>query len=129
MTRTVWWVIPLVWLPVASFFVSSSEMAGLPPCHVAAAVVGGVFLWTLMEYCLHRFLFHMKTTSYWSVVIISLIYVHPRSKNKVIQLFSDNLEKKIVTGETHFIISSTAAITSTQWMASASSFLLQQQQF
>ncbi|XP_057763857.1 dihydroceramide fatty acyl 2-hydroxylase FAH1-like isoform X2 [Salvia miltiorrhiza] len=74
MTRTVWWVIPLVWLPVASFFASSSARAGIPPCHVAAAVVGGVFMWTLMEYCLHRFLFHMKTTTYWGNTLHYLLH-------------------------------------------------------
>ncbi|PPS06495.1 hypothetical protein GOBAR_AA14153 [Gossypium barbadense] len=31
----------------------------------ALAVVGGIFIWTLLEYCLHRFLFHIKTRSYW----------------------------------------------------------------
>lgn len=74
-TRTPWWVIPLVWLPVVCWFVLSSLVEfGLSPYHVAAAVVGGVFIWTLVEYTLHRFLFHMKTTSYWANTLHYLLH-------------------------------------------------------
>ncbi|WRX27765.1 Fatty acid hydroxylase - like 10, partial [Theobroma cacao] len=62
LTRTKWWVIPLVWLPVVCWFVSTSIQRGLTPTQAASAVAGGVFIWTLIEYTLHRFLFHMKTT-------------------------------------------------------------------
>jgi hypothetical protein len=41
---------------------------GLTLPQVALAMVGGIFIWTLMEYVLHRFLFHMKTTTYWLVL-------------------------------------------------------------
>lgn len=64
LTRTVWWVVPLVWLPVMCWFVTKSLQMGLSSSQAALAVVGGIFIWTLLEYCLHRFLFHMKTTSY-----------------------------------------------------------------
>ncbi|KAI3455915.1 hypothetical protein Pfo_012578 [Paulownia fortunei] len=65
LTRTAWWAIPLIWLPVVCWFVSSSVKVGLPPSHVAAAMVVGIIVWTLLEYSLHRFLFHMKTEGYW----------------------------------------------------------------
>lgn len=67
-TRTVWWVVPLVWLPVVCGFVTMSVQMGLTPSQAALALVGGIFVWTLLEYTLHRFLFHMKTTSYWFVL-------------------------------------------------------------
>lgn len=64
-TQTAWWVIPIIWVPVASWFISGSVKAGLPCSHVAPLVFLGIFLWTLAEYLLHRFLFHVKTKSYW----------------------------------------------------------------
>ncbi|KAK3188739.1 hypothetical protein Dsin_028300 [Dipteronia sinensis] len=64
LTRTKWWVIPMVWLPVTCWLVSLSVRMGLTPPQAAITVVGGIFIWTLMEYLLHRFLFHIKTKSY-----------------------------------------------------------------
>jgi len=63
-TRTVWWVIPIVWVPVASWFISNSVRMGLACPRVALLVVIGIFVWTFAEYMLHRFLFHVKTKSY-----------------------------------------------------------------
>lgn len=73
-TRTVWWVVPLVWLPVVCWFVSMSVQMGLTPSRAALALVGGIFIWTLLEYTLHRFLFHMKTTSYWGNTLHYLLH-------------------------------------------------------
>lgn len=74
LTRTIWWVVPLVWLPVVCWFVTMSLQRGLTPSQVALAVAGGVFIWTLLEYSLHRFLFHMKTTSYWGNTLHYLLH-------------------------------------------------------
>ncbi|KAL5577779.1 hypothetical protein UlMin_019478 [Ulmus minor] len=74
LTRTVWWVIPLVWLPVVCWCVLVSFQTGLTPSQIALTVVCGIFIWTLLEYSLHRFLFHMKTTSYWGNTIHYLLH-------------------------------------------------------
>ncbi|KAL9688809.1 hypothetical protein QQ045_033233 [Rhodiola kirilowii] len=66
LTKTKWWVIPMVWLPVVCMLVLRSVSMGLKTSHVAMMLVFGLFIWTLMEYMLHRFLFHVKTTSYWA---------------------------------------------------------------
>ncbi|GAB2214005.1 hypothetical protein Drorol1_Dr00018335 [Drosera rotundifolia] len=65
LTLTKWWVIPLVWLPIASGFVLLSIHRGLSQQLAVLNVVCGIFLWSLFEYIFHRFVFHMKTTSYW----------------------------------------------------------------
>lgn len=65
LTRTVWWAIPVIWLPVVCYFVSKSVRMGHTPYEIASMVGFGIFIWTLLEYSLHRFLFHIKTTSYW----------------------------------------------------------------
>ncbi|MQL75545.1 hypothetical protein Taro_007932 [Colocasia esculenta] len=74
LTRTVWWVIPLVWLPVVCWFVSRSIMMGRTLPQVAILVVCGIFVWSLMEYGLHRFLFHIKTSSYWGNTVHYLLH-------------------------------------------------------
>lgn len=72
MTRTPWWTIPTLWLPVVCWLISSSIKNGLPPYHLATSLIAGVCFWTLLEYSLHRFLFHMKTTGYWFVSFLTL---------------------------------------------------------
>lgn len=67
LTRTRWWAIPVVWLPVVFWCVTTSIRVGRTLPEVGLTVVGGILLWTLIEYTLHRFLFHMKTKSYWWV--------------------------------------------------------------
>lgn len=60
LTKTSWWVVPLVWLPLAALFAapflaSPAASAG----SVAAVLAAGLALWTLLEYAVHRFVFHL----------------------------------------------------------------------
>ncbi|KAI8901905.1 hypothetical protein BC833DRAFT_521659 [Globomyces pollinis-pini] len=55
---TYWWVIPLFWGPITAYFL----MKCLEVCHFTVlfyALPLGVLIWTLVEYTLHRFLFHV----------------------------------------------------------------------
>ncbi|KAK4270832.1 hypothetical protein QN277_019601 [Acacia crassicarpa] len=74
LTRTVWWAVPTIWLPVVCYSISVSARKGLAPSHVVLLVVLGLFIWTLTEYTLHRFLFHVKTSSYWANTLHYLIH-------------------------------------------------------
>ncbi|KAG2289423.1 hypothetical protein Bca52824_049027 [Brassica carinata] len=38
---------------------------GLSLPEIVPLIALGIFIWTLIEYTLHRFLFHIKTKSYW----------------------------------------------------------------
>lgn len=67
LTRTVWWAIPTIWLPVVCYVLSISAARGLTFPQMGLIVAFGVFTWTLLEYTLHRFLFHIETKSYWLV--------------------------------------------------------------
>jgi 4-hydroxysphinganine ceramide fatty acyl 2-hydroxylase len=81
-TRTVWYVVPLFWFPIASYLFIRSlvQFSGpLPPFATApllplsllhlittTAIMKtlicfflGNFIWTILEYLLHRFLFHI----------------------------------------------------------------------
>jgi 4-hydroxysphinganine ceramide fatty acyl 2-hydroxylase len=57
-SRTQWFAIPLLWLPIGCGLLwhASSGMAYGP---LLGAFVSGLFIWSLLEYWLHRFLFHL----------------------------------------------------------------------
>jgi dihydroceramide fatty acyl 2-hydroxylase len=74
LTRTAWWVIPLVWLPVVSWSILTTIQRGLSPSMAAYLALIGIFVWSLMEYSLHRFLFHIKTSSYWGNTLHYLLH-------------------------------------------------------
>lgn len=59
LSKTPWYVVPLVWIPV-NIYVVSIALQGLSPFSVAAFYAFGLCLWTLVEYVLHRFLFHVE---------------------------------------------------------------------
>jgi len=58
-SRTPWWVVPLVWLPVSGAFgwVGLTEQGGFSLGLVFATLLGWL-AWTFSEYGLHRTLFH-----------------------------------------------------------------------
>ncbi|KAE8355322.1 hypothetical protein BDV28DRAFT_48320 [Aspergillus coremiiformis] len=59
LSKTAWYVVPTLWLPPVTYG-TLVGFAGLGNVSAAATYwVGGLFLWTLIEYILHRFLFHM----------------------------------------------------------------------
>jgi sterol desaturase/sphingolipid hydroxylase (fatty acid hydroxylase superfamily) len=54
--------IVVIWLPISLFFLIRAIVkapAGVFPVFIPVGVLVGLFLWTLSEYLLHRFLFHM----------------------------------------------------------------------
>ena len=59
LSKTAWWVIPTVWLPPVAYG-SFLAYQGLPSFFQTAAYwLIGLALWTLVEYGLHRGLFHV----------------------------------------------------------------------
>eukprot|EP00897_Mesotaenium_endlicherianum_P009154 jgi/Mesen1/8267/ME000448S07424 len=73
-SRTKWYIIPIVWLPIVTWFELSGLRAGLALPSVPLCMAAGIFLWSLMEYSMHRFLFHARTTSYWSNTLHYLLH-------------------------------------------------------
>lgn len=55
---TPWWVIPMVWLP-PNLYIFYIGFVNQNPITALSLWVMGLFVWTLVEYCLHRFLFHL----------------------------------------------------------------------
>ncbi|KAF6010881.1 hypothetical protein HII13_002994 [Brettanomyces bruxellensis] len=57
---TPWWIIPTLWLPV-NFYIFYQGVTHLSPIVSIPLWLLGLFVWTLIEYCMHRFLFHLDT--------------------------------------------------------------------
>lgn len=60
LSLTPWWVVPMVWLPPVSYaaYLGFTHIDPLPLATFYWAF--GLFLWSLVEYVLHRFLFHIE---------------------------------------------------------------------
>ena len=59
LSKTAWYIIPIVWLPPVTYGTYLANSALSTPFETAAYWAFGLFLWTLVEYVLHRFLFHL----------------------------------------------------------------------
>ncbi len=64
-SKTSWYIVPLFWLPVIFILICHSldnleNIAFENSTHILLVLLllVGVFIWTLVEYVLHRFLFH-----------------------------------------------------------------------
>ena len=69
-SRTPWWTVPLVWLPLAAaVFHASLVRHATPPAAAAAHAVAGLLAWRLVEYALHRFVFHATPRGYWAITL------------------------------------------------------------
>ncbi|KAF9923774.1 fatty acid alpha-hydroxylase [Linnemannia zychae] len=58
-TKTPWYMIPIFWLPVVAYNFNRSLESGLTVDTAAYFFFSGMFIWTLAEYVIHRFLFHL----------------------------------------------------------------------
>ncbi|KAI8099484.1 uncharacterized protein BX664DRAFT_321352 [Halteromyces radiatus] len=58
LSKTVWYVVPLLWLPFSAYQLYISSTYDMIPLTCFSFVLG-ILIWTLLEYLLHRFLFHV----------------------------------------------------------------------
>lgn len=58
LSLTPWWVVPLVWLP-PNFYIFYVGLVNQSTITALSFWILGLFVWTLIEYCMHRFLFHL----------------------------------------------------------------------
>jgi sterol desaturase/sphingolipid hydroxylase (fatty acid hydroxylase superfamily) len=65
LSKVYWWVPLLVYLPVLAVLTVHARNGGLGGLALAAWFAGGIIVWTLTEYLLHRFVFHYHPSSGW----------------------------------------------------------------
>eukprot|EP00193_Tetraselmis_chui_P004513 CAMPEP_0177763062 /NCGR_PEP_ID=MMETSP0491_2-20121128/6671_1 /TAXON_ID=63592 /ORGANISM="Tetraselmis chuii, Strain PLY429" /LENGTH=250 /DNA_ID=CAMNT_0019279145 /DNA_START=165 /DNA_END=917 /DNA_ORIENTATION=+ len=69
LTKNPWWVVPLLWVPLCVAMGGCSLwLMGGNLITWAGYFATGVFGWQLIEYSLHRFVFHMAAKSYAFIV-------------------------------------------------------------
>lgn len=59
LTKTAWWMIPTIWAPPVAYGVYLASAGFDNWLKQAAFYVAGLCIWSLLEYILHRFLFHL----------------------------------------------------------------------
>lgn len=81
----------VIWLPVAIFCLVRSfvqKEPGIFPVHIPAGFLIGLFIWTLSEYLLHRFVFHYPPKTEQADRIVFLFHgVHhaqPQCKTRLV---------------------------------------------
>ena len=79
----------VIWLPVVGFFIYRSIV--VKSVSVLVLILGlllGLFLWTLSEYLLHRFLFHFPAKTEWqkrlSFLMHGVHHAQPRDKTRLV---------------------------------------------
>ena len=60
LSMTAWWVVPILWLPMITYGTLLGVVNMENPVLTASYWFFGLFVWTLVEYGLHRFLFHIE---------------------------------------------------------------------
>ena len=69
------WVVPCIWAPITVALSAHSLFrwqAALPTA--CGLIVAGLLLWQLLEYSLHRFVFHAQPTGYWGITLHFLFH-------------------------------------------------------
>ncbi len=84
-------VVTIIWLPVAGVFLARAILAHTDtafPVYIPAGFVIGMFLWTLSEYSLHRWLFHFRPRNAWQERVTFLFHgIHhaqPQLKTRLV---------------------------------------------
>lgn len=80
--------ITIIWLPVIAFFFYRAFTTTQPLWIIPIAVVLGLFIWTLAEYTLHRFVFHFHPKGEFGKRIVFLFHgIHhtqPKDKTRLV---------------------------------------------
>lgn len=84
-------VVVAIWAPVAVYFMARAIFARgqfAQPLAIVWAFLLGVFVWTLAEYTLHRFVFHFRPRNSWqerlSFLFHGVHHAQPRSKTRLV---------------------------------------------
>jgi len=66
--------VPIIFVPIILYFIYSAFTLGLTLTNFAGVFFAGVLVWTLFEYFLHRYLFHLQIDSDWGRRIHFMIH-------------------------------------------------------
>ena len=76
LSKTAWYVVPTIWLPCVAYG-TVIGFSGIPNISAGTAYwMLGLFLWSLIEYIMHRFLFHVDTYESQKIPCIMMGYTN-----------------------------------------------------
>ena len=81
-------VVLIIWVPVALYFLVTGMEGARRAGDVPFGLLLGMFLWTLTEYTVHRFVFHFEPRTAWQEKVIFLFHeihhVQPQCKTRLV---------------------------------------------
>ena len=116
---TPWYVVPIIWIPAMLYacwvalqdLTARNGIGNLDPYFLnskpkvfstfSVLFMCGVLLWSLIEYCLHRFLFHIinhvpADSPFWITVHFFLHGQHHKVSYTIVFLHADNLRAAVI---------------------------------
>lgn len=87
-SKTPWYLVPIIWIPIAcACMVCSYCVYRHTALQVAWRVLVGIPTWHLIEYSLHRFLFHIEPEKPWAVTTHFLLHgIHHKYPHDALRL-------------------------------------------
>jgi dihydroceramide fatty acyl 2-hydroxylase len=106
----------LFWGPVLGyFFYRSFAVIALPAMYSLMLVAFGIFIWTLAEYVLHRFLFHFESNSAIGKRIVYLFHgIHHDAPNDATRLVMPLVPAVMIGGAAYTLFTSLLGATLVQ---------------
>ncbi|NKQ38528.1 MAG: fatty acid hydroxylase [Methanosarcinales archaeon] len=102
LSRVSWWVVPIIYVPMIAYF--SYVAIATPNISILKFVlyfVLGVFIWTFMEYSLHRWAFHFEAKTKQQERILFLVHgIHhdyPQDSKRLVMPPSVSLILAVIT--------------------------------
>jgi sterol desaturase/sphingolipid hydroxylase (fatty acid hydroxylase superfamily) len=84
-------VVLVIWVPAVGYFLVRAVLGrpkGAFPAYIPVGFVVGLFLWTVCEYTLHRFVFHFAPRTPWqerlSFIFHGVHHAQPMSKTRLV---------------------------------------------
>ena len=74
LTRMNPWSLPVVYVPLIAYYLWRGSQAGFGAASLAGLFIGGWFVWTFIEYLIHRFAFHLTVRGRASLFFTYLIH-------------------------------------------------------
>lgn len=72
-SKMTWWTVPCFWFPVLAVFLWACNVASMPLSLGCVCAAAGLTLWSLVEYVVHRFLFHAKPLNWWPALMVHFL--------------------------------------------------------
>lgn len=119
-SRVSWWVVPIIYIPMIVYFSYISLInPNITVLKFAIFFIFGIFIWSFMEYFLHRWAFHFKAKTDRQKRLLFLVHgIHhdyPQDSKRLVMPPAASL---ILAVFTYFILSKITTLFGSQFLSS-----------